>query len=749
VINASKRVSAFALALALLGPALGQEADLDLILGRWSTHLRGAAEAIAVQDGLGLLALGQNGVAVVDIRDPSRPRQIGSCPVIATHVAVSGNLAYAMDPASWLRVIDITVPSDPRHVGSYLAGGQVRGLALSGHHVYVANTSVGLEVIEVSNPPGPQLVATYPGEVKDSHNPCYVVVSGQNAYLLATHYDFRAGALTATLEILDLSDPQKPRRLGILRTDVSGGGEVMGVAISGQLALVATWTGNLLVIDIGDPANPRRITSYQTAVNNIYSVTASGPFAYLAGGLGLEVVNLSNPASPVRSHLFTTDASIGEVAVLGGHAYLANYAIGLQVMDLSDPAAPELIGTHATDGWSSDVAVSGGLAYLVDGAAELQVIDIKDPTHPQRVANFQTGGAVQAVAAAEDLVYVVVSGRLDVIQTSSSAVLNRIGMYSADGWITDVAVVDQLAYLSIAGENGGLDIIGVSDPRNPQRIGSYTNTSQYYANAVVVSGTTAYLATTENADHPLGRLELIDVSDAASPRRIGAYEIAGERAESVAVSGSFAYVGANSGRYDQAAGFRPSHSFEVVDVSDPGNPRWVSGWGGTSFMHLSVSGSFAYLANERNGLKVVDISDPTNPRRVGGNSSFSAYRVTIHDDKVFVAGGTDGLIILNKYTDLRIGPAIVADDGRLRLRLSGVSGQCVRVQRSTNLKDWEDWQTVTLEGTTCELSDDTSTASQRFYRAIEDNSAQEAIKPRMNTNERQCNPQPQRNFGVR
>jgi hypothetical protein len=42
------------------------------------------------------------------------------------------------------------------------------------------------------------------------------------------------------------------------------------------------------------------------------------------------------------------------------------------------------------------------------------------------------------------------------------------------------------------------------------------------------------------------------------------------------------------------------------------------------------------------------------------------------------------------------------------------------VQRSTNLIDWEDWKTVTLEGTSCELSDETSTASQRFYRAVED-----------------------------
>jgi hypothetical protein len=72
---------------------------------------------------------------------------------------------------------------------------------------------------------------------------------------------------------------------------------------------------------------------------------------------------------------------------------------------------------------------------------------------------------------------------------------------------------------------------------------------------------------------------------------------------------------------------------------------------------------------------------------------------------------------------LRIGPAMVLDDGRILLQWRGASGQSFRMQRSANLTDWLDWKTVTFEGTSCELVDDTSTASQRFYRVVEDNSA--------------------------
>ena len=33
---------------------------------------------------------------------------------------------------------------------------------------------------------------------------------------------------------------------------------------------------------------------------------------------------------------------------------------------------------------------------------------------------------------------------------------------------------------------------------------------------------------------------------------------------------------------------------------------------------LAVSGNYAYLAEDRSGLEIIDISDPANPRHVGG-----------------------------------------------------------------------------------------------------------------------------------
>jgi hypothetical protein len=94
--------------------------------------------------------------------------------------------------------------------------------------------------------------------------------------------------------------------------------------------------------------------------------------------------------------------------------------------------------------------------------------------------------------------------------------------------------------------------------------------------------------------------------------------------------------------------------------------------------------------------------------------------VTIAGGKEFlVADGGGDLLILNLFTPpLRAEPLASFDAGAFRFSLSGPAGQSARVQRSDNLRDWLDWQTVTLRNDPIELIDsDASTTTRRFYRA--------------------------------
>jgi hypothetical protein len=116
---------------------------------------------------------------------------------------------------------------------------------------------------------------------------------------------------------------------------------------------------------------------------------------------------------------------------------------------------------------------------------------------------------------------------------------------------------------------------------------------------------------------------------------------------------------------------------------------------------------------------VIDVSNPANPQRVGGNLLVDARGLIVAGTNVFVAAGYDGLVILDLFRpSLRLEP-VSPQQGGFRFLLRGDAGLSVRVQRSANLRDWEDWQALTLGATASELSDlDASTNSHRFYRAV-------------------------------
>jgi hypothetical protein len=104
-----------------------------------------------------------------------------------------------------------------------------------------------------------------------------------------------------------------------------------------------------------------------------------------------------------------------------------------------------------------------------------------------------------------------------------------------------------------------------------------------------------------------------------------------------AISGSFAYVA------DYRAGLR------VIDFSDPSSPILAGGYDLAGFTYgVALAGHFAYLANGSSGLQVLDLSNPTSPTYVGGiDTPGSAEAVAVVGTFAFVADGNFGLQIID------------------------------------------------------------------------------------------------------
>jgi hypothetical protein len=171
-------------------------------------------------------------------------------------------------------------------------------------------------------------------------------------------------------------------------------------------------------------------------------------------------------------------------------------------------------------------------------------------------------------------------------------------------------------------------------------------------------------------------------------------------ARAVAVQGNYACVAADSG------------GLIVIDVRDAANPQRVGGCDTSGFAWaVAVVGNYAYVAGHDAGLQVIDIRDPGHPQRVGGyDTSGKACGVAVAGNYAFVADGEQGLVVVD---------LINLPKDRFHFLLTGEPGQRVRVQRSRDLKVWEDWRQITLGTAPADLIDSNTLSTPcGFYRAV-------------------------------
>ena len=241
------------------------------------------------------------------------------------------------------------------------------------------------------------------------------------------------------LRILDLADPQAPLALG----HVLVSGEVAGVAVVAPYAYVVTTAGRLEVINMSDALAPRRVGAALVGGESL-GVAVAGSYAYLAGGeAGLLIFDVSNPSRPVKVAGVLVGGRAWAVRVAGTHAFVAADEAGLAVVDVSDPSQPVQVGGLETGGQAVAIARADAFVYLADTETGVHVIDVSNPTNPTRTGVHYTGRSSPNMHIAVSGAHAYVAREAHVCPTC------RFGP-------PFMAVID------------------VSDPANPNRVGSYT-----------------------------------------------------------------------------------------------------------------------------------------------------------------------------------------------------------------------------------------------------------------------------------
>jgi hypothetical protein len=273
------------------------------------------------------------------------------------------------------------------------------------------------------------------------------------------------------------------------------------IIIKDTLAYIAQGEGGLVIINVKNPVNPSLITNFTQQIRGYsYKLAMQDTIIYLASGLfGITTINVANPANPKFEGNNRNVKPAKDFCIFNNFLFISVSEEGVTIASIADyPAQPEIRGGMITPGYAQGVAISSdsNFALVAIGEMGLAFYDISQlgtgyGQYPL-FKNVDLPGYAENVTINPDaqIAYVACgTGGLAIVDFSDSTDIKVIGKFETTGYAKEVFYQDGKIY--ITAETKGLQIIDVSNPQNPVRIGSVET---LYAKGVTADNDYIYVA---------------------------------------------------------------------------------------------------------------------------------------------------------------------------------------------------------------------------------------------------------------
>lgn len=483
-----------------------------------------------------------------------------------------------------------------------------QALTVSGDYAFVADMTAGLQIMDISNPSNPERIGSVdtPGKALD--------IEVKRNYAFVADY-------TGGIHTVDISDPENPTIVYSLDTP----GRASGITISGDYIFVADSSADIQMIDISDPSSPNIINSIDTpAWAN--DVKVAGAYAYVGTSVGLTIVDISNleKASVVSTTLIKN--SVRRMSLSGNFAYLACGDTGLVVVDISDPLEPFVVSTTEMLSNAKDVSISGNTAYVADSIAGVAIVNIDDPANPEVVGEIALE-YINGVHISNKYVYAANNSGIAVLDTTRfSNDLGLIGHTDIPDYANGFELCGKYAYVA---EGSGLIVIDLDNITKPSLVSDlYLGVADY--THLSVEGEHTYIFN--------GVLKVINITDPFSPSFIGSYATSFHLVTDIAVNQATVYATCSA------------HGLLIFDTVTPSNPELVNivEFVGGAY-GVVVNSEYAYTTLGSAGLAVIDVSNPHHPVITGSitNSLAGADKIALSGDHAFITDKARGFHVID------------------------------------------------------------------------------------------------------
>jgi len=360
-------------------------------------------------------------------------------------------------------------------------------------------------------------------------------------------------------------------------------GVVPSSAITPQIAPVPIFTNGFNLIDISTPAQPVVIGSYPLSQFNVpETIYLVGSTVYVSERFEIEVFDAQNISAVVDKGRMFYGSYIGiisDIAIIGNRIYSASYqSLAIANTQFGRSGEPTLLGRY-TQPWNIDLMKASGQRLFSYNS----VYDVSNPALP---------GLLTSEPLAEQFL----------------------------GYHNDVEIIGNLAYNvggSLGQSVGYLAISDVSDPRRPKLL-SWLPQVEHVAGIEVI-GSLAYLSGNRG-------LQVVDVSNPRQPKVVFAGADVFEPVADIAVANGRAYV------------LHGTQGLQVYDISSPSAPT-LSGVVPLvgSATKITVAAGFAYIIGDRTGVQIFSLSNPDSPQLVASvEPEVQTLAVKVHAGRLHV-----------------------------------------------------------------------------------------------------------------
>lgn len=208
-----------------------------------------------------------------------------------------------------------------------------------------------------------------------------------------------------SLVILDISNPKKPRRIGMLKL----GQPAFALNVREGKAYLAATDNGLVIVDISNPEDPELICKY-TGGGSVRRLHLSDRYCITSEfDTGLNILDISDVTSPKKVGNIRYDRIIGS-KLSGDLIYLIDLKAGLRIVDISDKSNPMEITLLEETYGASALAIKDSRLFLGFYDGLIKIYDLSNPKSPKLIKEMRCPGEVSGLTAAENFLLINYKG---------------------------------------------------------------------------------------------------------------------------------------------------------------------------------------------------------------------------------------------------------------------------------------------------------------------------------------------------